>query len=178
MLHICLIHVLIVDQINILSSFLLSVCLPLFYTLNGVPREDLTFKNAIKHTLTFLLNPTLFETSGDMIFSGHTRFIVVGWCTMSSFINKSNKSYTIPLFILLLAIGICGMYFFIVSRLHFSVDIILAIFVTTSIWYVITNCSDLALTPGIHEYQPVFVRLLVNFFTWFNQFDVYLNKQS
>ena len=69
------------------------------------------------------------------------------------------------------------MYFFIVSRLHFSVDIILAIFVTTSIWYVITNCSDLALTPGIHEYQPVFVRLLVNFFTWFNQFDVYLNKQ-
>ena len=131
----------------------------------------------MKHTLTLLLKPTDFETSGDMIFSGHTRFIVVGLCVMSSLINDSNKSYTIPLFILLLILGICGMYFFIVSRLHFSVDIILAIFVTTSIWYVITNCSDLALTPGIHEYQPVFVRLLVNFFTWFNQFDVYLNKQ-
>ena len=172
MLHICLIHVLIVDQINILSSFLLFVCLPLFYKLNGVPDEDLTFKNAVKHTLTFLLNPTLFETSGDMIFSGHTRFIVVGWCAMSSLINESNKSYAIPSCILLIVIGICGMYFFIVAHRHFSVDIILAVFGTTSIWYVISNCSELACIHGVYNYQSVVVRLLVNFFTWFNQFCV------
>ena len=126
----------------------------------------------MKHTLTLLLKPTDFETSGDMIFSGHTRFIVVGLCVMSSLINDSNKSYTIPLFILLLILGICGMYFFIVSRLHFSVDIILAVFGTTSIWYVISTCSELACIHGVYNYQSVVVRLLVNFFTWFNQLYV------
>lgn len=126
----------------------------------------------MKHTLTLLLKPTDFETSGDMIFSGHTRFIVVGLCVMSSLINDSNKSYTIPLFILLLILGICGMYFFIVSRLHFSVDIILAVFVTTSIWYVISTCSELACIHGVYNNQSVIVRLLVNVFTWFNQLCV------
>ena len=35
-----------------------------------------TLRDALQHTYGFLCNPSTFDTAGDMIFSGHTRFVV------------------------------------------------------------------------------------------------------
>lgn len=134
----------------------------------------MTFKNAVKHTLSILVNPTSFETSGDMIFSGHTRFIAAGWCAMSSLITSTNSFYTIPLFIVSLIAGVTGLYFFIVSRLHFSVDIILAVFITVSLWYIITSFSELAVSQVVANQQPLLMRLFISFLAWFNMYCVCL----
>lgn len=143
----------------------------------GVQHEEITFKNAVKHTLSILVNPASFETSGDMIFSGHTRFIAAGWCAMSSLITSANSYYTIPLFILLLILGVTGLYFFEVSRLHFSVDIILGVFITVSLWYMITSFSELAISQVVADHQPLLMRLFISFLAWFNMYCVCLNKQ-
>lgn len=137
-------------------------------TVDGVPPEELTLKNAVKHTLGFLLDPTSFKTNGDMIFSGHTRFIVAGWCAMSTLVTPANAYVTGPLLCLLIVLGVCGLFFFVTSRLHYSVDIILAIFITISLWHIIMALSEIAMTSiDIHN-QTVLMRFLVSFFKWFN----------
>ena len=35
-----------------------------------------TFREALQRTYGFLCNPSTFDTAGDMIFSGHTRYVV------------------------------------------------------------------------------------------------------
>ena len=35
-----------------------------------------TLRDALQNTYGFLCNPSTFDTAGDMIFSGHTRFVV------------------------------------------------------------------------------------------------------
>ena len=128
----------------------------------------MTFTNAVKHTLTLLLNPIEFESSGDMIFSGHTRFIVAGWCAMSSLITPANLAITVPIYIVLLVLGIMGIYFFIVCRLHFSVDILLAVFITSTIWYLINTFGEIALSSIPIQHQTVLMRVAISFFKWFN----------
>lgn len=107
-----------------------------------------------------------------MIFSGHTRFIVAGWCAMASLVTPENAYYTGPIYGVLILLGLGGIYCFLRSRLHFSVDIVLAIFITLSLWYSITALSEIAMTSVDIHHQTVVMRFLVSFFKWFNNLIV------
>ena len=52
------------------------------------------------------------ETSGDMIFSGHTRYLMVGLCVMSSLVTKKNWKVTVPCFVCELLCCCCAIYCF------------------------------------------------------------------
>ena len=52
------------------------------------------------------------ETSGDMIFSGHTRYLMVGLCVMSSLVSKKNWKVTVPCFVCELLCCCCAIYCF------------------------------------------------------------------
>ena len=84
-----------------------------------VKPDILYFRKAVKRTYDLILNPTSFETSGDMIFSGHTRFVVCGLCAFSSLVTKENASYMVPIFIVLLLLGVLAMVMFIQVELSF-----------------------------------------------------------
>lgn len=64
------------------------------------------------HTYDFVLNPFSFNTSGDMIFSGHTRYLMVGLCVMSSLVSKKNWKVTVPCFVCELLCCCCAIYCF------------------------------------------------------------------
>ena len=83
-----------------------------------VKPDILSFRKAVKRTYDLILNPTSFETSGDMIFSGHTRYIMVGLCAMSSLVTKANWKITVPCFVAELLACCCAIYCFITVELE------------------------------------------------------------
>ncbi|KAK8804183.1 hypothetical protein WA171_000275, partial [Blastocystis sp. BT1] len=107
-----------------------------------------TLREGFKHAFNFLAKPTTFFSAGDMIFSGHTRFVVAAISVLGTLITRENQSYMIPLFLIALVAGIFAMFTFIKSRMHYSVDVILAVFITSSLWQIICQSSSLAAIPN------------------------------
>ncbi|KAK8818294.1 hypothetical protein WA556_006114, partial [Blastocystis sp. ATCC 50177/Nand II] len=129
--------------------------------------EALTFQRAVACTYDFVLNPFSFNTSGDMIFSGHTRFVMCGLCAFSSLVTASNASYMVPIFIVLVIFAVMAMCIFIRSRMHYSVDIVLAVFVTTSLWQILCQSSIIAASGVEENGLSLLARMWVSFCNWF-----------
>ena len=77
----------------------------------------------LSNTITFMFDYFIalsepHETSGDMIFSGHTRYIMVGLCAMSSLVTKANWKITVPCFVAELLACCCAIYCFITVELE------------------------------------------------------------
>ena len=45
--------------------------------------EEITLARVVNYTFTRLHNPQDIETSGDMLFSGHTRYLITAVCVQS-----------------------------------------------------------------------------------------------
>lgn len=127
-----------------------------------------TLREGFKHAFGFIANPLTFFSAGDMIFSGHTRFVIGAISVLGTMITKENQTYMIPLFLVALIAGIVAMFIFVVSRMHYSVDIILAIFITSSLWQMICQSSSLAVIPNESSNISLMSRLWISFFRWYN----------
>ncbi|KAI1316890.1 hypothetical protein EDD11_009380 [Mortierella claussenii] len=100
--------------------------------------------------------PGTVEACTDDIFSGHTVFMVT--CAIQWRLYCKNKWIT---YFSYLYISI-GMYFVVATRLHYTVDVLLAIFITFAVWSIYISMIDVVMEEeyfGIkshHEKYTVF----------------------
>jgi len=102
---------------------------------------------------------------GDFIFSGHTMILTLCYLIICEYTTKS--MWLLQWFSFILACG--GVTSLMLARGHYSVDVILAYYVTTRLWYIqhsIIAFSQLKETqPGNHLSKMWWWRILV----WFEQ---------
>ncbi|OAO15294.1 hypothetical protein AV274_2995 [Blastocystis sp. ATCC 50177/Nand II] len=135
----------------------------------GFVPSPVTLPNIITFMIDYFIDLSHpHETSGDMIFSGHTRFVMCGLCAFSSLVTASNASYMVPIFIVLVIFAVMAMCIFIRSRMHYSVDIVLAVFVTTSLWQILCQSSIIAASGVEENGLSLLARMWVSFCNWFN----------
>jgi len=86
---------------------------------------------------------------GDYIFSGHTMTLTMGYLAIKQYSPSSFKLLHWASFL----VSTCGVIFLLLGRGHYSIDVILAYFVTTRIWWIyhtLANNSTLR-TAGDHN---------------------------
>jgi len=69
---------------------------------------------------------------GDYIFSGHTMTLTMGYLAIKQYSPRSFKLLHWASFI----VSLCGVIFLLIARGHYTIDVILAYFVTTRIWWI------------------------------------------
>merc|ERR1719445_1115173 len=118
------------------------------------PRNETTAMMYVQRVLTIISGGGLSINGkhvfcGDYIFSGHTMTLTLGYLAI--------KQYSPRRFILLhwasFLVSTCGVIFLLLGRGHYSIDVILAYFVTTRIWWIyhtLANNSTLR-TSGEHN---------------------------
>lgn len=115
------------------------------------------------HDTTIEISPrrvfvTLFGglTCGDMIFSGHTMgFLFPGLVHHHFFGKKIGCVY--------LFLGLCGALCLVISRFHYTVDVLLSIILTPLMWFIYNLLCE---NPSLSKSLPVFVSRYLNFFEW------------
>lgn len=96
------------------------------------PTEDqqkkghFTLVEIINYTFTRLKNPKNMETQGDMLFSGHTRYLFTAVCVsldeehdekaFGSLITKDNYRVFIPVFLVVLTVALFTCYLILLVR--------------------------------------------------------------
>jgi len=86
---------------------------------------------------------------GDYIFSGHTMTLTMGYLAIKQYSPSRFKLLHWASFL----VSTCGVIFLLLGRGHYSIDVILAYFVTTRIWWIyhtLANNSTLR-TAGDHN---------------------------
>ena len=75
------------SEYNPSRSYLFLLFLYLVNVLNTTSEEqkpeEITLAQVVNYTFTRLHNPQDIETSGDMLFSGHTRYLITAVCVQS-----------------------------------------------------------------------------------------------
>jgi len=69
---------------------------------------------------------------GDYIFSGHTMTLTMGYLAIKQYSPRSFKVLHWASFI----VSLCGVIFLLIARGHYTIDVLLAYYVTTRIWWV------------------------------------------
>ncbi|KAK8820765.1 hypothetical protein WA556_005082 [Blastocystis sp. ATCC 50177/Nand II] len=122
----------------------------------------------INYTFTRLKNPSNIDTSGDMLFSGHTRYLCTAVCAYASMITAENASLYIPLFLVALTAALYTCFLIVKCRFHYSVDIFMAVLVVVCLWLIINESAVLAeLSPDVTK-LPYICRGLISFMRWLN----------
>lgn len=81
-----------------------------------MPSPNVDLLHAIKNTFDILLGRLHNETCGDMIFSGHTRYVISSLCVISSYLQRYPLKYILPCYLVALCIALFAMYSFIQVR--------------------------------------------------------------
>lgn len=145
-------------------------CYELFGTPAGAYKDQALYPNSIWTTFSTMAAFSDSVTCGDMIFSGHMVMITCGWLFFSKYCNT--KDMASPLMRQLpncfCFVFRCGIYLFCIlgtlaiikSRLHYTVDVVIALYFSMNSWNVyhrtsrdIFNKTD---TSGsrLMEYSP------------------------
>merc|ERR1719245_2327642 len=95
---------------------------------------------------------------GDYIFSGHTMTLTMGYLAIQQYSPRNFKLLHWASFIT----SVCGVIFLLIGRGHYSVDCILAYYVTTRIWWIYHTLAhnETLRSPGQHN-------LLSNAWWWY-----------
>ncbi|KAK8818295.1 hypothetical protein WA556_006115, partial [Blastocystis sp. ATCC 50177/Nand II] len=132
----------------------------------GFVPSPVTLPNIITFMIDYFIDLSHpHETSGDMIFSGHTRYLMVGLCVMSSLVSKKNWKVTVPCFVCELLCCCCAIYCFFLTRLHYTVDILLAIVLVVSWWQVLCAASQYSKVEA-GDRLSLTTRLWISFLRW------------
>ncbi|KAG0029071.1 sphingomyelin synthase [Podila clonocystis] len=94
--------------------------------------------------------PGTVEACTDDIFSGHTVFMVT--CAIQWRLYCKNKWITLLSYIYISI----GLYFVVATRLHYTVDVVLAVFITYAVWSVYIAMIDVVMEKeyfGIHSHH-------------------------
>ncbi|OQS04246.1 hypothetical protein THRCLA_03511 [Thraustotheca clavata] len=139
--------------INLLRAFCVAVtslpdaspqCISQFETSKGAYKSHPIFPKAIYRAWKVLLRPSHHITCGDMVFSGHTVFlvlcamIVTTYCTMEELNTPFTRKYswTLPLLRYSVYAGsFFGVFAIVGTRLHYTLDVLIAIYVTIQTWH-------------------------------------------
>ncbi|KAF8966852.1 60S acidic ribosomal protein P2 [Entomortierella lignicola] len=98
--------------------------------------------------------PGTVEACTDDIFSGHTVFMVT--CAIQWRLYCKNKWIT---YFAYLYISI-GLYFVVATRLHYTVDVVLAVFITYAIWSIYINMIEVVMEEeyfGVKSHHEKYV---------------------
>ena len=119
----CITHLPDADPENITNQYpCVAERNPLHSREGWVPDYPVTIPKAITHTLSILLGSIDFMTSGDMIFSGHTRYLTAALCILSSYVSQMNKKVTVPLFCVGCVMAVLAILTFIRVQMRREVD--------------------------------------------------------
>jgi len=102
-----------------------------------------SFVTGLKQTLV----PIQSSTCGDLIFSGHTVFMIL--CVL---VWKKYFEGHPWVWILMLIVAIFGIWSIIATRFHYSIDVVLAVILTFSIW---SRYHIFAENKDLNETDPV-----------------------
>ncbi|KAG0350725.1 sphingomyelin synthase [Podila minutissima] len=94
--------------------------------------------------------PGTVEACTDDIFSGHTVFMVT--CAIQWRLYCKNKWITLLSYIYISV----GLYFVVATRLHYTVDVVLAVFITYAAWSIYIAMIDVVMEKeyfGIHSHH-------------------------
>ncbi|EAY13646.1 hypothetical protein TVAG_387870 [Trichomonas vaginalis G3] len=103
-------------------------------------------------------------TCGDMIFSGHTMGFLFPGLVQHHFFNKK-------LGIIYLILGYIGSFSLIITRFHYTVDVLLSIILTTTIWFTYQMLCE---HPCLAKSLPTCLYRYFNFMEW-SEMDEDLN---
>ncbi|KAG0050196.1 sphingomyelin synthase [Gryganskiella cystojenkinii] len=101
------------------------------------PSDDRTFWGMLWIAIQMI--PGTVEACTDDIFSGHTVFMVT--CAIQWRLYCKNKWVTYFSYIYITI----GLYFVVATRLHYTVDVVLAIFITYAVWSVYMAMVDVVM---------------------------------
>lgn len=91
------------------------------YTSGWVPDDNINFVNSVKNTFDILLQRIPYETCGDMMFSGHTRYTIASLSVLSSYLTRYPLKIILPIYLIALALSLYALYSFIkVNTFTFS----------------------------------------------------------
>ncbi|KAK8811352.1 hypothetical protein WA158_003086 [Blastocystis sp. Blastoise] len=103
--------------------------------------KDIDYITVVRNTWNTLLHPYHFVTCGDVMFSGHTTLLVsvcLIWLTYFKPRNNRILNYVNSLVYFLVIMCLFGI---IKSRFHYSLDVIVAIFLTLGTWNLIHSLA-------------------------------------
>eukprot|EP00299_Pterocystis_sp_00344_P012824 c6212_g1_i1.p1 GENE.c6212_g1_i1~~c6212_g1_i1.p1 ORF type:complete len:305 (+),score=32.28 c6212_g1_i1:45-959(+) len=151
--------------INILRAISISVtslpdaspeCHIQFETPSGEYKRAAMFPISFGRALRVMFDPSNNITCGDMIISGHTVFLLLSIMVFRRYFQASSCPCPFPRFIskgvwsrflFLLRwwhyIGCTiGIHTIVITRLHYTVDVVLAIAITLAAWFIYHTCAD------------------------------------
>ncbi|KAK8829020.1 hypothetical protein WA538_001020, partial [Blastocystis sp. DL] len=126
-------------------------------------RRQYTLVEIINYTFSRLRDPKNVETQGDMLFSGHTRYLFSMVCGFGAAITRENASVYIPLYLVALSVALFTCYLIILCRFHYSVDVFMAILIVVCLWMIISESAELATVDSDYVRLPLLCRWLVSF---------------
>ena len=96
-------------------------------------------------------------TCGDMIFSGHTLIIVLFCLTFHTYYPKTQSFWGINgVKIIVWVTGLVGILFIVATRLHYSIDVLLAVYLSVTLWNAYHKMAE-ALNQGRLPYTQVWL---------------------
>lgn len=135
------------------------------------------FPQNFKLALLLTLYPSSIITCGDMIFSGHTVMLCMCAATISHYFRKSELDTPIvrllpsgTLFCLrafTIMMALWGMLTIMGTRLHYTVDVLIAIYITFNCWTSYHNYTELVRTK-----RPTSILSLYRLFAWLEAEEV------
>ncbi|CAK4079270.1 unnamed protein product [Aphanomyces euteiches] len=139
--------------INFLRAFCVAVtslpdaspmCISQFDTSKGEYKSHPIFPKAFRRAFKVLIRPSHHITCGDMIFSGHTVFLVLvalcvtTYCAKAELNTPFTRAYPWVLTLVQTATVIgstLGAFAIVGTRLHYTLDVLIAFYVTVQTWY-------------------------------------------
>ncbi|KDO21551.1 hypothetical protein SPRG_13362 [Saprolegnia parasitica CBS 223.65] len=139
--------------INLLRGFCVAVtslpdaspqCISQFETAKGAYKSQPIFPKAVYRALKVLLRPSHHITCGDMVFSGHTVFLILCAMIVTTYCNTDELNtpftrkhwWTLPLVKYSVWTGsFLGVFAIVGTRLHYTLDVLIAIYVTIQTWH-------------------------------------------
>ena len=107
-------------------------------------------------TMSFLVTPGI-PTCGDMIFSGHTLLIILFCLTFHTYYPKTKHMYSVNgVKAMVWILGLVGVFFIIATRLHYTLDVLLAVFLAMTLWNSYHRLANTIVT-GAQEVSCVWV---------------------
>ena len=147
-------------------------CVAQFTNSDGDYKLKPMFPKVFSRALHLTLKPSEVVTCGDMIFSGHTVFLILCYKTMTQYcsIKECNTPlmrwlpvYTCQLIRMVsAAITLTGLFAILATRLHYTLDVIIAVYITRHAWglyhrwtYQIAH-NDAAHLEGVFGWETLF----------------------
>ena len=158
---------LVISKTFIISSFLRSISF--IFTILPSPAEHCQINSDNynpPNILQIFIRMDMFKGCGDLIFSGHTNIITIVSLTTLYYLYQILKKSFFYLYVLFVFIFQLTLFILIIiSRNHYTVDIIISIYVTILVFYMVINNFKLSLSEENKKNERVILKdcHIVNF---------------